>query len=125
MDSSVFRRKTKSGFCVCAITFQSQSTFLVSRQRVLVSTLPKFLHYFCAQKGSTQLFFLNISSRVRSMVPSPSFWGVTYLVSFQQPKLSRGAFSPGAKRPLHHSDCSFQSSAKSIESVEPEEVQAP
>jgi hypothetical protein len=31
--------------------------FLVPRQLVLLSTLPKFLHYFCGQKGCTALFF--------------------------------------------------------------------
>ena len=30
---------------------------LVFRQRVLLSTLPKCLHYFCGQKGCIRLFF--------------------------------------------------------------------
>jgi hypothetical protein len=36
-----FRRKTKSGFCACAITFQTQSTFVVGRSRC--TSLPNLI----------------------------------------------------------------------------------
>ena len=42
--------------------------FSVPRQIVLLSTLPKFLHYFCGQKGCTQMFFRKILPRMISIV---------------------------------------------------------
>ena len=45
--------------------------FFVSRQLVLLSTLPKFLHSFSGQKLCTCLFFWKISSQLTSFVFYP------------------------------------------------------
>ena len=47
---------------IILVTCCSQfGVILVSRQLVLLSTHPKFLHSFCHQKGCTQLFFWKFS----------------------------------------------------------------
>ena len=44
------------------------SIFLASRQLVLFSSLPKFLHSFCGHKGCTQLFFRKLTSRLMLII---------------------------------------------------------
>jgi hypothetical protein len=43
-----FRRKTKSGFCACAITFQTQSTVKCGEFRNLLKNCQFFLEYCAA-----------------------------------------------------------------------------
>ena len=58
-----FRRKTKSGFCVCAITFQTQSTYGCTRNyRAPLPRRMQFLH------GSCRISFIWI--RVDPVPPS-------------------------------------------------------
>ena len=40
---------------------------LISHQLVVFTTLPKFLNFFCCQKGCTRLFFCKISSRIKQI----------------------------------------------------------
>jgi len=47
---------------------------LVSRQLVLLSNLPKFLHSFCGQKGCTRLLLCKIKSRFMSILFYPLFF---------------------------------------------------
>jgi hypothetical protein len=54
-----FRRKTKSGFCACAITFQTQSTRLpymnTKREISFLSNAPRFPTKNCFQEGTEAL----------------------------------------------------------------------
>jgi hypothetical protein len=73
--------------------------FLVSRQLVLLSALPKFLHLFCGKKWCSRLFW-KISSQIISVVLSFLYgskfrveqWGdtmiyINLLLKFSRPKL--------------------------------------
>jgi len=56
----------------------------VSRQRVLLSALPKFPHSFCGQKECTQLFFWKVLSRVTSIIFKIFFMRVKISLPFKR-----------------------------------------
>ena len=64
-----------SASCSCSFLIHVVASLiciiLVSRQLVLLSTLPEFLHTFCNQKGCTPLFLWKISSRWIVIFPTP------------------------------------------------------
>jgi hypothetical protein len=58
------------GCCSCLfyVVVNLICIFLVSRQLVLISVLPKFLHYKKNKKGCIKMFFWKISSALMSVV---------------------------------------------------------
>ena len=58
--------------CCCSVLLHIVTNVicicLVSCQLVLLSSLPKFIHYFCGQRGCALLFFSKISSPLTSVV---------------------------------------------------------
>jgi hypothetical protein len=53
-----FRRKTKSGFCACTITFQTQSTTVRQQYKYAISKYTVSLTYVTSWKGTNPLVTL-------------------------------------------------------------------
>jgi len=102
--TSPFRRKTKSGFCACAITFQTQSTYLlipwsrVLLERLKGSQLVKKFPTFYGTRKSTAIFTsarhlsLFWASATQSITPHSTSWSSILILSHLLLGLSSGLF---------------------------------
>jgi len=89
-----FRKKTKSGFCACAVTFQTRSTTLLARIQLL-----------CRPQFSVSHIFIHSSCDAVEILHTTARWK-----KFSKAVLSQGRRGPEGSRKLRFPD--FMTSAQ-------------